>query len=46
MNEHIARMSRGECNAENNSLFVSLVSNLERVGDHLSLMAHSVEDIA
>lgn len=46
LNEHIARMSRGECNAENNSLFVSLVSNLERVGDHLSLMAHSVEDIA
>lgn len=46
LNEHIERMSRGECNAENNSLFVSLISNLERVGDHLSLMAHSVEDVA
>ena len=39
-------MSRGEFNAENNSLFVSLISNLERVGDHLSLMAHSVEAVA
>ena len=46
LDEHIQRMARGECNAENNSLFVSLVSNLERVGDHLSLMAHSVEDVA
>lgn len=43
---HIERMRRGECNAENNSLFVSLISNLERVGDHLSLMAHSVEAVA
>lgn len=46
LDEHIRRMIRGECNAENNSLFVSLVSNLERVGDHLSLMAHSVEEAA
>ena len=46
LDEHIQRMVRGECNAENNSLFVSLVSNLERVGDHLSIMAHSVEDLA
>lgn len=46
LDEHIQRMIRGECNAENNSLFVSLVSNLERVGDHLSLMAHSVEEAA
>ena len=38
-------MRRGECNAENNSLFVSLVGNLERVGDHLSLMAHSVAEV-
>ena len=45
LDEHIERMARGECNAENNSLFVSLISNLERVGDHLSMMAHSVEEI-
>ena len=46
LDDHIDRMRRGECNAENNSLFVSLVGNLERVGDHLSLMAHSVVDVA
>ena len=46
IDEHIQRMIRGECNAENNSLFVSLISNLERVGDHLSIMAHSVEEVA
>lgn len=46
LDEHYQRLMRGECNAENNSLFVSLVSNLERVGDHLSFMAHSVEDVA
>lgn len=45
LDEHIERMARGECNAENNSLFVSLISNLERVGDHLSMMAHSVEEV-
>ena len=45
LDEHIARMARGECNAENNSLFVSLISNLERVGDHLNMMAHSVEEV-
>ncbi len=45
LEEHIERMRSGECNAENNSLFVSLVGNLERAGDHLSLMAHSVEEI-
>lgn len=46
LDDHIDRMRKGECNAENNSLYVSLVGNLERVGDHLSLMAHSVEEIA
>ena len=45
LDDHIERMRRGECNAENNSLFVSLVGNLERVGDHLSLMAHSVAEV-
>lgn len=43
LEEHMRRMERGECHAENNSLFVSLISNLERVGDHLSMMAHSEE---
>lgn len=45
MNDHIARMSRGECKAENNSVFINLISNLERTGDHLSYMAHSLDNI-
>ncbi|MCD7728424.1 MAG: Na/Pi cotransporter family protein [Clostridia bacterium] len=42
--DHMKRMTRGECSPENNSLFVSLVSNIERAADHLSIMAHSLED--
>lgn len=45
LEEHMRRMERGECHAENNSLFVSLISNMERVGDHLSIMAHSTEEL-
>lgn len=40
---HIDRMNKGECKAENNSVFVNLVSNLERIGDHFNYVAHSVE---
>ncbi|MCD8372888.1 MAG: Na/Pi cotransporter family protein [Clostridia bacterium] len=43
--EHMKRMTRGECSPENNSLFVSLVSNLERAADHLSFMAHALEEM-
>ncbi|MCD8040544.1 MAG: Na/Pi cotransporter family protein [Clostridia bacterium] len=41
--DHMKRMTRGECSPENNSLLVSLVSNLERAGDHLSFMAHAID---
>lgn len=41
--DHIDRMQRGECNAENNPVFINLVANLERVGDHLNYVAHSVD---
>lgn len=43
ISDHIDRMQRGECNAENNPVFINLVSNLERVGDHLNYVAHSVD---
>lgn len=45
MSEHIDRMNKGECKAENNNVFVNLVSNLERIGDHLNYIAHSIETI-
>ena len=43
--DHIARMGRGECRPENNAVFINLVSNLERIGDHLNYIAHSTDNI-
>ena len=43
--DHIARMSRGEYRPENNTVFINLVSNLERIGDHLSYIAHSTDNL-
>ena len=39
--EHIVRLSQGKCRPENNTVFVNMVCNLERIGDHLSFIAHS-----
>ena len=41
--EHIERLAKGKCRPENNTVFINLVSNLERIGDHLNFIAHSVE---
>ena len=41
--EHIERLAQGKCKPENNTIFINLVCNLERIGDHLSFVAHSVE---
>ena len=45
VNEHILRLSQGKCRPENNTVFINLVSNLERIGDHINFIAHSVVDI-
>ena len=42
--EHIARLEKGECSLSSSSVFINLVSNLERAGDHLHVIAHSVVD--
>lgn len=34
--DHIDRLKQGKCRPENNTVFINLVSNLERIGDHLS----------
>jgi phosphate:Na+ symporter len=39
--EHILRLGQGKCRPENNTVFINLVSNLERIGDHLNFIAHS-----
>ncbi len=45
IDEHIERLNGGYCKPENSNVFINLVSNLERAGDHLSYLAHSVEEI-
>lgn len=42
INSHMDRLNNGSCQAESNSVFINLVSNLERVGDHLSYITHSL----
>ncbi len=39
--EHIVRLGQGKCRPENNTIFINLVSNLERIGDHLNFIMHS-----
>jgi phosphate:Na+ symporter len=39
--EHIERLGQGKCRPENNTIFINLVCNLERIGDHLNFIAHS-----
>lgn len=39
--EHIVRLGQGKCRPENNTVFINLVCNLERIGDHLNFIAHS-----
>lgn len=45
INGHIARLNTGECKSESSSVFINLVGNLERAGDHLSFVAHSTDSI-
>lgn len=38
---HIQRLNDGTCRPESSSVFINLVSNLERLGDHITYIAHS-----
>ena len=42
--DHINRLEKGECSLSSSSVFINLVSNLERAGDHLHLIAHNIVD--
>jgi len=42
--EHILRLAQGKCRPENNTIFINLVSNLERIGDHLNFIVHDSVD--
>lgn len=43
IDSHIDRLNRGVCQPESSGVFINLVSNLERLGDHLTYIAHTVE---
>lgn len=40
---HIERLNAGACRPESSGVFINLVSNLERLGDHLTYIAHTAE---
>ena len=42
---HIKRLNDGSCPPESSAVFINLVSNLERVGDHITFIAHTVEEL-
>ena len=42
--DHIGRLEKGECSPISSGVYINLVSNLERAGDHLHLIAHNVVD--
>ncbi len=42
---HIKRLNEGSCNPASSAVFINLVSNLERVGDHITFIAHTIEEL-
>ena len=40
--KHIRRLYDGKCNAYAGAIFLDLISNLERIGDHSTNIAESV----
>lgn len=42
INEHLTRLNSGACRAENSSVFMNLINNLERVGDHLYMISEQM----
>lgn len=43
IDSHIQRLNQGECQAESSGVFINMVSNLERLGDHLTYIANTVQ---
>lgn len=42
---HIRRLNDGSCSPYSSAVFINLVNNLERVGDHITFIAHTVEEL-
>ncbi len=45
LKDHVARLNNGECRPESSSVFINLVCNLERVGDHVNYIAQTYKDL-
>ena len=43
--EHIERIENNQCSPANSGVYISLVSNLERAGDHLNYIAHALVEV-
>ncbi len=43
---HIVRLKEGKCQPQNSNIFINLVGNLERAADHITFIAHSIENNA
>lgn len=43
VDSHVERLNQGTCKPESSGIFINLVSNLERLGDHLTYIAHTIE---
>ena len=43
INGHIDRLNAGACKPETSGTFINLVSNLERLGDHITFVANRGE---
>lgn len=43
VSKHISRLNEGKCQPQNSSVFINLVGNLERAADHITFIAHSIE---
>jgi phosphate:Na+ symporter len=39
---HVRRMSEGICSAETGLIFIDLVDNIEKIGDHLTNIAQAI----
>ena len=44
INQHIERLEKNECSPASSGVFINLVSNLERAGDHLNYIAQTITE--
>ena len=42
--DHIKRLNSNQCSANTGAVYLSLVSNLERISDHMQNIAKSITD--